>query len=360
MTAAVVDRAARRVPPLATLDDLHDDLTRRRFLAAAAVGGLLTACGSGPTSNPAAQAAGRWTFTDDRDVTVARESRPERIVTFGTAASAMWRLGVKPVGIFAGTPLADSPSLAGLDLSGFETVGAEYGVLNLEKLAAPRPDLIVTAFDPRQSDPVFGFADACAQDKAQALAPIVAIDGIKDPVRGAGPVVGRRPLRARGRSRPSTLRGDLRRAAHRGCGQARPARGSPDRVRRADPLRPASDLPGASPAPAAGSDAGRTGEGCRRLSTRTSSASSGVPSASSRPASTRPTSSSTPAVTRRPNPTPSPRSPPWRPVAAVRAGQLGPWRKAAGLELPVLDEGRRRDPRRSTERKSRPRCLSRQ
>ncbi len=36
------------------LDDLHNDLSRRRFLAAAAAAGLLTACGSDATSNPAA------------------------------------------------------------------------------------------------------------------------------------------------------------------------------------------------------------------------------------------------------------------------------------------------------------------
>lgn len=69
------------MPPLATLDGLHGGLSRRRFLAAAAAAGLLTACGSDGTSNPAVPAAGPWTFTDDRGVEVTRPSRPSRIVT---------------------------------------------------------------------------------------------------------------------------------------------------------------------------------------------------------------------------------------------------------------------------------------
>ncbi|MDQ4011792.1 MAG: hypothetical protein M3228_14130 [Actinomycetota bacterium] len=45
------------MPPLATLDGLHGDLSRRRFLVAAAAG-LLTACESDATSSPAVPGGG--------------------------------------------------------------------------------------------------------------------------------------------------------------------------------------------------------------------------------------------------------------------------------------------------------------
>lgn len=171
------------MPPLVTLDGLHGDLSRRRFLAATAAAGLLTACGSGATSSPAVPGAGPWTFTDDRGVEVTRPSLPSRIVTNDQAGAALTSLGIRPVGIFSSAPMDQNPILEGVDLTGIESLGEVYGEINVEKLAALGPDLVVVPFDPRQDGPPFGFIDGPVQGQVQAIAPIAAIDGIKDPVQ---------------------------------------------------------------------------------------------------------------------------------------------------------------------------------
>jgi len=175
--------------------------TAPRWFVATMIGALtaalLAACGAQrdapSTADPQGVAAstgatavsgeqeGPWAFTDDRGVEVSLESRPRRVVAYETAASALWYLGIDPVGIFAVSPLAENPQLSGVDLSGIEPVGEVYGEINMERLAALRPDLIVTAFDPGEPEVASGFADVGQQEQAQAIAPIVAIDGTKSP-----------------------------------------------------------------------------------------------------------------------------------------------------------------------------------
>ncbi|MGH8907850.1 MAG: ABC transporter substrate-binding protein [Egibacteraceae bacterium] len=163
-----VTGAAGGAPPPAA-----EDVTRRAFLTGLAAAGLLVAYGDGAV----AQSEAGWAFTDDRGVEVALGSRPRRIVVNETVASALWHLGIELVGVFGGAPLTeDNPNLFGVDLSGIESVGQVYGEVNLEKLAALRPDLIVTNFDPRQEGVLFGFVDTSLQEKMEAIAPIVALD----------------------------------------------------------------------------------------------------------------------------------------------------------------------------------------
>ncbi len=74
-----------------------------------------------------------------------------------------------------------NPSLDGVDLTGIESVGEVYGEVDVERLAALAPDLIVTPFDPRQDGPPYGFVDGHVRGQVEAIAPIVTIDGIQDP-----------------------------------------------------------------------------------------------------------------------------------------------------------------------------------
>jgi iron complex transport system substrate-binding protein len=145
-------------------------------VAAVVVAAILTQFGKSSSSTT----SGPWTFTDDRGVTVSRESQPQRIVAYDLAASALMHIGLKPVGIFAAFPFDKNPQLAGFDLSGVAKVSEAYGDVNLETLAAAQPDLIVTIFDPRLTGPVIGFRDKATQEKVEQLAPIVAIDSTKD------------------------------------------------------------------------------------------------------------------------------------------------------------------------------------
>lgn len=167
------------MPPLMTINGPHNDLSHRQFLTATAATGLLTACSSTATPSPTAPMAGPWTFTDDRGVTV---TRPVRIATNDQADATLASLGVRPVGIFSSAPMDQNPILTGVDLAGIESVGEVYDEINVEKLAALAPDLVVTPFDPRQDGPPYGFVDGSLQGQVEAFAPIVTIDGIKDPI----------------------------------------------------------------------------------------------------------------------------------------------------------------------------------
>jgi iron complex transport system substrate-binding protein len=164
--------------------------TRRRISAgvtALLLGTLVLAAfagGTGASAAPTATGAGQadWTFTDDRGTKVSLDSRPLRIVAYETAASALWYLGIKPVGIFGSTSLTQSPLLDGVDVRGIKSLGKVYGEINLEQLAALKPDLIVTAYSPK-FNPLWGFKDAKQQKTVEAFAPIVAINGIRLPTQ---------------------------------------------------------------------------------------------------------------------------------------------------------------------------------
>ena len=152
-------------------------------LAAAALlaAGLLAACGGSGPREAASPAASQFTFTDDRGERVSLPRRPRRVAAYEAPAAALWYLGIKPVAIFGSPSLTASPLLEGVDVTGVESLGEVYGEVNLERLAALAPDLIVTAFNPRDPGLLWGFKDADQQRKAQAIAPIVAIDGTRDP-----------------------------------------------------------------------------------------------------------------------------------------------------------------------------------
>lgn len=107
-------------------------------------------------------------------------ARPSRVAAYGSTAGALMHLGIRPVAIFSGA-LESLDGLEGLDTTGIESLGAAYGEVNVEKIAALGVDLIVM-YDPRQNGLVFGSSERPVQDNAAAVAPIPAIDGIKDPV----------------------------------------------------------------------------------------------------------------------------------------------------------------------------------
>lgn len=130
-------------------------LSRRQILAAATG---LAATVAAPramaqeTATPAAsplagglQADGSWRFTDDRGVEAITDALPSRIIAQTTAAAALWDFGIKPVGIFGPSRLADgTPDLqaGNLDLDTVEVLG-DYGELDLEKAIALQADLYV-------------------------------------------------------------------------------------------------------------------------------------------------------------------------------------------------------------------------
>lgn len=79
--------------------------------------------------------------------------------------------------MFGNAPMVDSAQFQGVDIAGIEQVGTEFGLINLEKLAALDPDVIVVPlYPPGDGVPgIGGFTDQTQVDLALQIAPIVAI-----------------------------------------------------------------------------------------------------------------------------------------------------------------------------------------
>ena len=156
---------------------------RPRRLAGAAltlVALVATAGCSGESAEPAE--AGGWSFTDDLGTTVELDATPTRIAGLNDVIASLWNYGVQPVAGFGQTSAADDVAFEGRDLTDLEIVGESYGQIDLERLAAADPDLVVTsvyptdssgALDPNQ--PLYGFESLQQQEQVARIAPIVAI-----------------------------------------------------------------------------------------------------------------------------------------------------------------------------------------
>jgi iron complex transport system substrate-binding protein len=100
---------------------------------------------------PGAAFAAGWTYTDGSGQTVTLDHIPTRIIAHANAAAGLIPLGIRPVGIYVDSPVADDKSLEGLDLTGIEIVGEAWGEINVEKVAALKPDLIIAEWWPLES-----------------------------------------------------------------------------------------------------------------------------------------------------------------------------------------------------------------
>jgi iron complex transport system substrate-binding protein len=124
-------------------------LSPSRFLCAAvgavaaiAVGG----CGSDSTTGAAA--GGPWKFTDGSGKVIELDSKPQRIIAHSHAAASLLAYGIRPVGIYADTPVEKDPGLEDADLEGIEILGETWGEIDVEKAATLAPDLIVADWWP--------------------------------------------------------------------------------------------------------------------------------------------------------------------------------------------------------------------
>jgi iron complex transport system substrate-binding protein len=158
------------------LEEVLDSLTRREFvIGAAAVGLTLTGCGRNGQPATTTAEAGPWSFVDDRGVEVSLPSTPTRIVAEADAAAALWDLGIRPVGIFGTAPLDQVQQLEHVDLDAVESLGESYGEINLEKLAALDPDLIVAVWY-APDEILYGMKNEAQQRQLEEIAPTVGID----------------------------------------------------------------------------------------------------------------------------------------------------------------------------------------
>ena len=136
--------------------------------------------------------------------------------------------GIKPVGIYADESVKTDPNLKGLDLTGIEILGEEWGKIDVEKAAGLRPDLIVADWWPAEK--AHSGLEEGVDEKSKKLAELAPVVGasqgksIVDLAEGyedAGREPGRRRRRPRARREQEALRGGRRR------GSRRPSRPSP-------------------------------------------------------------------------------------------------------------------------------------
>jgi iron complex transport system substrate-binding protein len=162
-------------------------ITRSRWRTAAVVAGLaaaalaLSGCSSATPAGSTSSA--KWSYTDDLGKTVTLDKAPTRIVGLNEVAVSLMQYGIKPVAIYGSQNITTDPRFATFDLKGITQLGTSYGEINLEKLAAEKPDLIVADVYPTdakgtidKTQPDFGFNDLAQQKQIEKIAPIVTIE----------------------------------------------------------------------------------------------------------------------------------------------------------------------------------------
>lgn len=127
-------------------------------------------------SVPAPAFAQAWTYADGSGSTVTVDHLPTRIIASQDAAAGLIPLGIRPVGIYVDSAVAEAKALEGLDLTGIEIIGEAWGEVSVEKAAALKPDLIIGEWWPLDKT-WSGGADVVA-----ALKPLAPITG---PIQGA-------------------------------------------------------------------------------------------------------------------------------------------------------------------------------
>ncbi len=117
---------------------------------------------------PATALAQAWSYTGGNGETVTLDHVPARIVADSGAAAALISFGIRPVGIYGNNPPDQEKQLEGIDVSGIEIVGEEWGQIDLEKVAALRPDLIIADYWPLDNA-YQGFEEAVSERTKQVL-----------------------------------------------------------------------------------------------------------------------------------------------------------------------------------------------
>jgi len=161
--------------------------SRRQVVTAATAGAAMlampkTGLAQDATPVDGVQPDGTWTFTDDRGVTVTLPGIPEKLVIDVNVAGSLWDFGVRPLGVIGWlSTVTDGrfPAAGGdLDPAQVENFGLPEGAIDLERLAASQPDLIVTyTFDPATEDALWSVLPD-DYDRLMSIAPIVAISAV--------------------------------------------------------------------------------------------------------------------------------------------------------------------------------------
>lgn len=163
---------------------------RAALVTSVAVSALLLAgCSSangsddgGSAGNGDAASDKAWSYKDATGTTVKVDHTPKRVVVLNDIAISFVEYGLKPVGTFGQLTMAKDARFTGLDTDGIAQLGTGYGDIDLEQLAALKPDLVVTSVYPKDeqgtldtTQPGYGFKDKEQEKQIQAIAPVAQV-----------------------------------------------------------------------------------------------------------------------------------------------------------------------------------------
>lgn len=156
--------------------------TRRSAIGAvtglALAGSLGTLAAQSDATPGASPVSGEWTFTDDKGVTVTLPEAPKRIVADINAAAPLWDFGVRPVAVFGwnANDSGDFGAAGGrVDPAQVEVVGDAATPIDIEKLVAVQPDLIITISWTPDDPNDYWSIDQGILEQVKQVAPIIAL-----------------------------------------------------------------------------------------------------------------------------------------------------------------------------------------
>ncbi|MBB6034171.1 ABC transporter substrate-binding protein [Phytomonospora endophytica] len=141
-------------------------------LTAAAL--VLAGCGA-DAKDDASSAGGAWSYTAGDGKTYTADKTPTRIIAHAYAAKALMEFGIKPVGIYADGKVAEDVGLQGVDFTGIEILGEEWGKIDAEKAVTLAPDLIVADWWPAEG--VYSGQEEGVEDSAKKLSELADVVG---------------------------------------------------------------------------------------------------------------------------------------------------------------------------------------
>jgi len=159
---------------------------RRLSALTAAAAVLLSGCSAVESSSGGDEVA--WSYVSGDGETYTAPEVPTRIIADAYAAKTLMEFGIEPVGIWASNPIGEDVGLKGVDFSGMEILGEEWGKIDVAAAAELQPDLIVSDWWPVE-EAYGGFEEGVEEEsrKLADLAPVVGSsqgDSIVDLIEG--------------------------------------------------------------------------------------------------------------------------------------------------------------------------------
>jgi iron complex transport system substrate-binding protein len=147
-------------------------------LAFAAFPAVMQSVGAQDATAAASPASGKWTFTDDKGVTVTLPEAPENLVIDVNAAAPLWDFGIRPTALFGWNAASDGnfgDAGGNIDPEGIVIVGDTSEPIKLEDTVAVDPDVIITLTWTPDNPEDYWSIQAELLPQVQAIAPIIAM-----------------------------------------------------------------------------------------------------------------------------------------------------------------------------------------